>query len=178
MQSPRVYGSDTQRQIPKFGNVFQQSVPCFARWFSDSKYPDRVQDVCLICARWSALKSISAPCVCCLEVCLALQCSSKILSKWHPTSFCFSCNSPRVMMGCMYTNLVLEDLEVIRSDVLLVNYTKLAELRGGPLSIAEHLDARKLQNWPKELPFTNYLWYLVFASKWLVQVVTSCRSGQ
>lgn len=50
------------------------------------------------------------------------------------------------MMGCMYTNLVLEDLEVIRSDVLLVNYTKLAELRGGPLSIAEHLDARKLQN--------------------------------
>ena len=39
----------------------------------------------------------------------------------------------------MHTNLVLEDLQVIRSDVLLVNYTKLAELRGGPLSIAGDL---------------------------------------
>ena len=31
--------------------------------------------------------------------------------------------------------------EIIRSDVLLVNYTKLAELRGGPLSIAGALGA-------------------------------------
>ena len=32
---------------------------------------------------------------------------------------------------------LFESLEVIRSDVLLVNYTKLAELRGGPLSIVK-----------------------------------------